>query len=349
MTQEPRSAARAAFMAGTAWAGATVAPLAGDASPRRYFRVTGGPSPAVLMDADPATGEDVRPFAALTAMLRARGLSAPSLLAADAAQGFLLIEDLGDDLFAHVCKRDPAREPQLYETAVDLLADLHGTPPPDIAPALPGLGVPAYPIPPYDAATLLREARLVTDWWTPLAAAPLPADALAEFDAMLLGVCASVEPCRDALVLRDYHAENLLWLPGRQGLARIGLLDYQDALRGHPAYDLISLTEDARRDVGPGLADALRDRYAQARGLDPTAFHEACAILAAQRNLKIVGIFARLAKRDGKRQYLRLIPRVWAHVQRDLAHPALAPLAALVARLIPEPTPARLAQAEAAA
>jgi aminoglycoside/choline kinase family phosphotransferase len=349
MTPDARSAARAVFLDSTDWRAAAVSPLAGDASPRRYFRLTGGPAPAVLMDADPATGEDVRPFAALTALLRARGLSAPALLAADAAAGFLLIEDLGDDLFVRVCARDTAAEPKLYETAVDLLASLHDTPPPAAAPALPEFGILACPIPPYDAATLLREARLVTDWWTPLAAVPLSPDALVEFDATLLAACASVEPCRDALVLRDYHAENLLWLPERRGLARIGLLDYQDALRGHPAYDLISLAEDARRDVGPGIADRLKARYAQARGLDASAFGEACAVLAAQRNLKIVGIFARLARRDRKRQYLRLIPRVWAHVQRDLAHPTLAPLAALVARLIPEPTPARLAQAEAAA
>jgi aminoglycoside/choline kinase family phosphotransferase len=149
-------------------------------------------------------------------------------------------------------------------------------------------------------------------------------------------------------VLRDYHAENLLWLPARTGLGRVGLLDYQDALRGHPVYDLISLVEDARRDVGPGIAARLKARYVAARGLDATEFGEACAVLAAQRNLKIVGIFARLARRDGKRQYLRLIPRVWAHLQRDLSHPALAPLAGLVAQMIPAPTPERLARAEAA-
>lgn len=344
-----RAAARAAFLDGTGWRGAAVAPLAGDASPRRYFRLRGGPAPAVLMDADPATGEDVRPFAALTALLRGLGLAAPEIHAADAAQGFLLLEDLGDALYARVCAAEPAAERALYEAAVDLLAALHAAPPPAEAPGLPAFGLPAVPIPPYDGAALLEEARLAVDWWAPLAGAPVPPEGLAEFDAALLAACAPVSAARSALVLRDYHAENLLWLPHRAGHARVGLLDYQDALRGHPAYDLISLTEDARRDLAPGLAAHLLARYAAAAGADPEALALAAAVLAAQRNLKIVGIFARLCRRDGKPRYLGLIPRVWAHLRRDLGHPALAPLRAVVDRWVPVPDPAALARAAAAA
>lgn len=339
-----RAEAQAAFLARSGWGHAAVAPLAGDASPRRYARVSGG---AVLMDADPATGEDVRPFAALTALLRGRGLSAPALLAADAEHGFLLLEDLSDALYARVCAADPGAEPTLYEAAVDLLASLHASPPPDTAPALPEFGIPAYPIPPYDGATLLREARLIVGWWTPAARAPLPADALAEFDALVTDACAPVAGARSALVLRDYHAENLLWLPERQGAARVGLLDYQDALFGHPAYDLVSLIADARRDMDPALGPRLVARYGAATGADPEALAREAAILSAQRNLKIVGIFARLCRRDGKPAYLRLIPRVWAHLHRDLSHPALAPLAAFVRRWVPVPDAAALARAAA--
>lgn len=345
--QGGRAAERAAFLSGTGWAGATVAPLAGDASPRRYLRLTGGPAPAVLMDADPATGEDVRPFAAVTALLRGAGLSAPEIFAADAAAGFLLLEDLGDALYARACAADPAAEPGLYEAAVDLLAALHASPLPAEAPGLPALGIPPLPLAPYDAAALLAEARLAVDWWAPLAGAPLPPDALAEFDALLTAACAPVAGSRTALVLRDYHAENLLWLPDRRGHARVGLLDYQDALVGHPAYDLISLIEDARRDLAPGLGERLMARYAAACGLDPAAFGAAAAVLAAQRNLKIVGIFARLCRRDGKPRYLSLIPRVWAHLQRDLAHPSLRDLLAFVGRWVPVPDAAALARAAA--
>lgn len=340
-----RDDARAAFLAATDWRAASVTPLAGDASPRRYFRLTGGPAPAMLMDADPATGENVVPFAALTALLLARGFSAPAIHSADGAHGFLLLEDLGDALYARACERDPAAEPALYEAAVDTLAALHAEPPPREAPA--ACGLPAYTIPPYDGRVLLAEARLVTDWWTPLARGPLSADALAEFDALLLGACAPVIDDRRALVLADYHAENLIWLPERRGAARVGLLDYQDALIGHPAYDLISLTEDARRDLGPGLAGRLVARYAAATGADRAALDLAAAVLAAQRNLKIVGIFARLCRRDGKPRYLDLIPRVWRHLKADLAHPQLAALAAFVDRHIPEPDAATLARAAA--
>ncbi len=345
-----RAAARAHFLRASGWGGARVAPLAGDASPRRYLRLTQGPggAGAVLMDADPATGEDVRPFAALTGWLRDEGFSAPALLAAEPAAGFLLLEDLGDALFSRVCAGEPAGEPALYAAAIDLLIALRGLTPPERVSAQ---GC-AHAVPPYDAPTLLREARLATDWWAQGSGAALSHDALAEFDALIGAACARVAQQAGALALRDFHAENLVWLPQRSGVARVGLLDYQDALRGAPAYDLVSLLEDARRDTAPALRAAMRARYrAAARAVDPgfdaEAFAADAAVLAAQRNLKIVGIFARLALRDGKPGYLALIPRVWAHLRRDLAHPALRALAAFVGARIPEPTPERLARLRA--
>jgi aminoglycoside/choline kinase family phosphotransferase len=345
-----RAAAAAAFLGRGAWGSAARAPLAGDASPRRYLRLTAASgATAVLMDADPATGEDVRPFAALTGALRARGFSAPRVLEADLDAGFLLLEDLGDALYARVCAADPAAETALYAAAVDLLGALHEAPPPAVA---TGAGA-AHPVPPYDAAVLLREARLAVDWWTAAAAAaPLSADAAAEYDALVLAACAGVEPDRRALVLRDYHAENLIWLPERTGVARVGLLDYQDALAGSPAYDLVSLLEDARRDTSADLRAAMTARYAAAaRERDPRfcaeGFAADAAALAAQRNLKIVGIFARLWLRDGKPAYLDLIPRVWSHLTRDLAAPGLAALRGFVARHVPEPDAAALARLRA--
>jgi aminoglycoside/choline kinase family phosphotransferase len=340
-----REAAKDAFLRAAGFGAAQRAPLAGDASARRYERVTGGPAPAVLMDAPPEAGEDVRPFAALTGWLRAQGFGAPEVFAADPEAGFLLLEDLGDGLYARLCAADPGAEATLYEAAVDLLLALRDVPPPTVA---EGAGC-AHRIPPYDTATLIREARLAVDWWAPAAHAPLSPDASAEYDARVAEACAMVSESRATLVLRDYHAENLVWAPQAAGLGRVRLLDYQDALAGHPAYDLISLLEDARRDTAPELRAAMTARYVGGAGADPSEFSAACAALAAQRNLKIVGIFGRLALRDRKPAYLSLIPRVWAHLMRDLSDPRLAPLAAFTARWIPEPTPERLAAAGARA
>ncbi|MGM0583680.1 MAG: aminoglycoside phosphotransferase family protein [Pseudomonadota bacterium] len=333
----PREERRAAFLSAAGWAQARARPLAGDASNRRYERLEDGPAGAraVLMDAPPERGEDVRPFAAITGLLRARGLSAPEILAADEAAGFLLLEDLGDALLARVCAAEPECERDLYLLAADLLAEVHA----ERAPEAAG----DHPILPYDAETLLREAMLVPDWYLPALGAG--SETLADdYAAEVARAVAPVAQARGALVLRDYHAENLLWLPERRGLARLGLLDYQDALRGHPAYDLISLTEDARRDTSPALREAVIRRYLEVTGAEPERFRAAAAILAAQRNLKILGIFARLCRRDGKPAYLDLMPRVWDHLMRDLAHPALSGLAALVRAHIPAPGPATLAR-----
>ncbi|MFO1107115.1 MAG: phosphotransferase [Amaricoccus sp.] len=332
----------AAFLAGAGWAGARRAALAGDASARRYERVTAGARRAILMDVPPESGLETRPFLAVTAWLRAHGLSAPAPLAADPAAGLVLLEDLGDALFARICEVEPGREPGLYEAAIDLLADLQALPPPrgDWTP------------PPYDLAVLLREIRLAAEWYLPAATGrAAPADAAPEFEALAAEALAPLLPASTVPIYRDYHAENLLWLPERAGHARIGLLDYQDMLIGHPAYDLVSLLEDARRDVAPGLRAAMIERYLARTGRERDPFIAAAHLLSAQRNLKILGLFARLCRRDGKPRYLDHLPRVWSYLQADLAHPALGPLAAWIARHLPPPDPAiraRIAAGEAA-
>jgi aminoglycoside/choline kinase family phosphotransferase len=309
-----RPAAIDAFLDAHGFGRATRAPLAGDASVRRYVRLTGGPRSAVLMDAPPAT-LDVRPFLEVAHWLRKRGLSAPEVIAADAAGGLVLLEDLGDDLFSRVLA-DRRIEPLLYRTAVDLLAILHQATP-DLA------------LPPYDDAWLVREAALLVEWYAP----DLGAAAAAEYLAIWRDLLPAARVGDDRFVYVDYHADNLLWLPARPGLARVGLLDFQDARLGPTAYDLVSLLEDARRDVDPGLADAMVQRYLNARpDLNADAFRAAYALLGAQRNAKILGLFTRLARRDGKPHYLDLLPRVRAHLTRDLRRPFLAPLRRWFAR-----------------
>ncbi len=333
-----RAARLDAFVAGGPWAGAAVAPLAGDASNRRYLRLTHPErGPAVLMDAPPERGEDVAPFLDVTERLRTAGYSAPQVLDADPDQGFLLLEDLGDRLFARHLEHAPQDETALYGAAVALLADLHRRPR-----AADGL-------PPYDLATLWREAALVTDWYLPGATGVQPdGDTVATYRALVETACEAPNRTPPVCVLRDYHAENLLWLPDHDGLARVGLLDYQDALAGHPAYDLVSLLEDARRDTSPALREAMTAEYLGLSGAEPQAFTQAYATLGAQRNLKILGIFARLWLRDGKPQYLDLMPRVWDHLQRDLTHPALSDLGAWVSEHVPPPDAATRAALRAA-
>jgi aminoglycoside/choline kinase family phosphotransferase len=349
MNLHDRNAEIAAFLGAAGWHMGAARPLAGDASNRRYLRLghdSARPA-AVLMDAPPERGEDVRPFVAVTHWLRQNGFSAPAIAAADTGRGFLLLEDLGDDLYTRLLAAAPRRETELYEAAVDLLAELAAIE----APAVLGPKDCRVVLPQYDGAVLTREAALIREWWMPAATGATPsADLGAEFDGLVAAATATVEPVRDVLVLRDYHADNLVWLPQRSGSARVGLLDYQDALAGHAAYDLVSLLEDARRDTSPELREAMIGRYLGRRcDVDPAAFRAAYAALGAQRNLKIVGIFARLAVRDAKPRYLDLIPRVWGHLMRDLSHPELVPLAGWVARHVPPPEPVTLARVAAVA
>lgn len=316
-----------AFLRTAGWNAADRTILAGDASNRSYDRLTHAKlGRAVLMNAPPEKGEDTAPFKAITEWLLSCGLSAPAILASDKKNGFLLLEDFGDDLFARLCKADPAMEFPLYSAAVDVLVSLKDhKPPKDLAP--------------YDSAVFLREAQLLTEWYLPAATGvQTTPEMAASFDQVILQSCGAVLNETYVTVLRDYHSENLLWLPDRDGVARVGLLDYQDALVGHPAYDLVSLLEDARRDTSAELRQAMYDRYVAASGLDAEAFETAYCVWGAQRNIKIVGIFARLCLRDKKQEYLRYLPRVWAHLQRDLEHPALADLREWIAAHVPEPT-----------
>lgn len=304
-----------AFLARHGWDGAAIAPLAGDASFRRYFRVNRGNATAVLMDAPPHL-EDSRPFLAIGKALDVMGFSAPQPLAVDLDAGLILLEDFGDDRVGPVLARDPSQERHIYEAAVDILAALHDHPAGNVAP---------YAIP-----ELLREARLFPDWY-------LPAVGVAEgsgYDTAWAPLWPAVLAGPRVLTLRDYHADNLMIID-RPGLRRLGLLDYQDALAGHPAYDLVSLLQDVRRQVSPELEAAMVDRYLAARSVDTVAFRTAYDILGAQRNIKILGVFTRLAVRDGKAAYLDFHPRLWELVTRNLGRPALAPVADWFAAHVP--------------
>ena len=296
--------AAAAFLETAGWGGARILPLAGDASFRRYFRVEHDAGRAVLMDAPPPQ-EDVGPFLAIARHLTNNGFRAPAILAEDRVTGLLLIEDLGDARMRETIDEDAGAELPLYEAAIDLLVALQQLPPADV--------------PPYDLAVLHREANLLIEWFCPAAGLDVDrAGYTAAWDRVLTQVDVA-----DVTVLRDYHAENIMLLEG----GALGLLDFQDALAGHRAYDLVSLLQDARRDVPESVEAAMLARFKVATGANAD-FDAAYAILGAQRNAKIIGIFTRLWQRDGKPRYLDLLPRVWNYLNRDLNHPALAPVKA---------------------
>lgn len=313
------------FIATTDWAGAVRKPLAGDASNRRYERLERGGETAVLMDAPREKGEDVRPFVRIARFLTAQGLSAPEILAQDEAHGFLLLEDLGDDLFARVIPRAPELEVPLYDAATDVLVALHRATPPE------GLAT-------YDTEVMLDMASLAYKWYL---GPTLGEDTAAEaaFRQAFAPVLEAHDSATRVLIQRDYHAENLLWLPQREGSARVGLLDFQDAMTGHPAYDLVSVLQDARRDVPLEIEAQMIRRYVAATGTDDAAFRAAYAVLGVQRNLRILGVFGRLCLVNGKPHYIDFIPRVWAFIIRNLRHPDLAPVAAMILNDLPAPTP----------
>lgn len=299
------------FLAQHGWEGAEIRPLAGDASFRRYFRIHKGDATAVLMDAPPEH-EDVGPFLGVAGHLLDRGFLPPRPLAVDRQRGLLLLEDFGDDRVGPVLQRQPEREREIYESAVDILAELTRTP----APA---------DIPPYNEAAMEREVALFTDWYAPAVGLndPDTDNYLRAWREAWRDVAAEVESS-PVLCLRDYHADNLMVLSGRREL---GLLDFQDALAGHRAYDLVSLLQDARRDVSRELEEEMLDRFVEASGVkDTDRFRAHYEVLGAQRNTKILGIFTRLWKRDGKPHYLPLQPRVWAYLERNLTHSALQPV-----------------------
>ena len=312
-----RAAEVAAFLERHGWGGARHSPLAGDASFRRYERLAQGERTAVLMHALPHD-EDVRPFLRIARHLRSLGLSAPAVVAEDAAAGLLLLEDLGEWTYTRMLA-EGGDEPALYALAVDVLIHLHRHPPGAAIPE--GTG-------PYDDARLLDESVLLTDWYLPsMLQGPTPAAVRRAFVEAWHAVFPLVHAQPRTLVLRDFHVDNLMWLADRDGIARCGLLDFQDALAGPAAYDLMSLLEDARRDVSEALARAMMDRYAAAfPDLDRSGFGTVFTVLAAQRHAKVIGIFTRLCIRDGKPGYLHHIPRLWRLLERALADPALAPV-----------------------
>ena len=346
-----RNKLAAEFISAQGWGAAARAPVAGDASSRRYERLEIDGQKAVLMDA-PVLGEGVtcpvgaddaartalgytavarlaganpHAFICLATELTRRGFSAPRILGADIENGFLLMEDLGVGRVAEDLQKAPALEAEIYGAAIDTLAAIYRS---SFMPDMNARGA-AWHVGDYDALALQAEADLFTDWYAPHFDSGLSADAQAEWTQLWGQAYEALDAHASGLTLRDFHVENIFYLPRREGTANIGLIDFQDALFAHPSYDLVSLLEDARRDVDPALIEPLIKRFCEGAGIkDDEKFRAAYAVQAAQRNAKILGIFVRLNTRDGKPHYLELIPRVAAHFCNDLSHPALAGLKA---------------------
>ena len=303
------------FLAQNGWEQAKLFPMAGDASARRYWRAQSGGKTAVVMD-DP-TGS-IPAFTSIAQHLSTIGLHPPVIWAQDPQIGLLLAEDLGDTVFSRAIKQDSGLEIPLYTAAADVLIHLRAQPLPK---SLQTYG-------PTEMAIAIQPAfdwyfRDPTEW----------ASVQRCFEAALT----RLSPQTSTLVLRDYHAENLIWQP-----PRVRLLDFQDAVAGHPAYDLVSLLQDARRNVSDDCAQNVLQYYLRQTCEDPTQFGAAYAIQGAQRNLRILGIFARLSRQMGKKHYVDLIPRVWSYLLENLSHPELFDLKSLLMPLLPSPRPDHL-------
>ncbi len=346
-----RMSALRGFLNNAGWGGSLRRHLQGDASSRSYERLLDGQRRAVLMnaprkpDGPPVKNglpysriahlaEDMVPFVAMAEGLRDIGLSTPEIEAVDLDQGFLIIEDLGADGVV----KDGAPIAERYMAAVDALALIHARP----RPATLGTPKGAYTLPPYDRDAMTIEVELLLDWYLPMKDARIPASEKYVFLQRWNELFDEVAAAPQTWVLRDYHSPNLIWLAGREGVERVGLIDFQDAVMGPAAYDVASLLQDARLTVPEELELQLLSRYAAARRADDPAFDMAAfarlyAIMGAQRATKILGIFARLDKRDGKPQYLAHLPRIWAYLQRCLAHPALAKVKRWVDDRVPPP------------
>ena len=306
------------FLGATRWEGAEIAPLVGDASFRRYFRIRRGEQSAMLMHAPPPH-EDPAPFLHVARWLNENGLRGPAIYRDDAARGWVLTEDFGDIRMKEWIDDHPDDEHDVYAKAIDALVRLHRLPP--------------GPFEPYDMAVYQREAALFLEWYCPAVGLTVDeAEWAKAWEEALSPLLARQDP--GVTVLRDYHAENIMLLEEGKLNGKQGLIDFQDALVGHPAYDLVSLLQDARRDVSQQLEHEMMGRYRAATEAGEH-FEGDYARLGAQRNAKIVGIFTRLYKRDGKPRYLGMIPRVWRAMEHDLAHEAMAPVAAWFADNIP--------------
>jgi aminoglycoside/choline kinase family phosphotransferase len=355
-----RDRQRRAFLTAAGLADAHAERMAGDASTRSYTRLhRQGAAPLILMDApktdeSPPCGRDDTPeqrqaagynalqrlaacridaFVGADLYLRALGLSAPEIVAFDVESGFAVLEDLGEDLFARRIEAGDPPKP-FYDAAIDLLVRLHAEPAPR---ELPVPGHAPWPLLTYDALALKTATDLLPAWLPKLAPGLTFSDeALADWDALWAPIHRRGEAGASVFAHRDYHAENLIWLDGRDGLARVGLLDFQDAVVAHPAWDLAALLQDARRDVALELEAAMLERYLDA-GLqgDRAAFLADYAALATLNNVRIVGIFARLIARDGKPRYRAFLPRMWRLLDRNLAHPDLAELKGWFDRHVP--------------
>ncbi len=323
MTERARAISE--FLAAAGWADAERRPLAADASFRRYERLWRDGASRVLMDAPPPR-ENVRAFHQIARTLIDLGLSAPRTFEVDEAAGLMLLEDFGDRTFTRALAED-VDEAALYRLAIDNLIALHRRWRP---------GSETTP-PAYDDARLVEEALLLPDWFLPaLRGAPTPEPLRAAYIEAWRAALVGARAVPDCLVLRDYHVDNLMHLEDREGIAACGLLDFQDAAIGPVAYDVVSLLEDARRDLGAGVAAEMLARYLDAfPELDRERFMESYAVLGAQRAAKIVGIFTRLSRRDEKDQYLHHIPRVWRYLTAGLEHSALAPVKAWFDREVP--------------
>jgi N-acetylmuramate 1-kinase len=328
------------FLAGAGFIDAKRQRMAGDASTRSYARLYRDGHPVILMNAPkrpdgPAIyngnsysaavhlAEDVKPFVAIDNGLRERGLSAPEILHADLDAGFLITEDFGPESFVEGDPPHPIAE--RYEAAIDTLALLHRDPLPDVLPLAPQL---TYSIPTFDLDAMLVEISLMLDWYLPDRGAAPPGAAREEFVTLWRELLTKTDSLPKTWVLRDFHSPNLIWLAERSGTSRVGIIDFQDAVLGPPAYDLVSLLQDARIDVPEPLELVLLTRYIKARhasdnAFEPASFAESYAIMSAQRNTRLLGTFARLNRRDGKPQYLRHQPRIWTYLTRSLAHPVL--------------------------
>ena len=349
-----RLAALRDFLDETGYAAARRLRMPGDASTRSYARLVRDERSVILMNAPkrpdgPAIfdgksysaavhlAEDVKPFVAMAQGLRAHGVSAPAILQADLMSGFLITEDLGSE--GVVEGTPPAPIVERYEAATDLLARLHGEALPSRLPIAPHLD---HEIPRFDIDAMLVEVSLLLDWYLPDRGVEVSAALRDEFLALWRAVLVKPTTATPTWTLRDYHSPNLLWLADREGSARVGVVDFQDTVMGPPAYDVVSLLQDARVDVPEALELALLTRYVKARhaadpSFEPAAFAESYAVMSAQRNTRILGTFARLNRRDGKPHYLAHQPRIWTYLTRALAHPALEDHRAWFTAHVPPP------------
>jgi len=347
------------FIKGAGWAAAKIDPVPGDASTRRYFRLSLGDEKAVLMDAPKEAeapnepegasiadrkalgynatarlaGPDPAAFACIDNALVIRGFSAPKILAADVELGFLLLEDFGNAVYARVIEADPSLERPLYEAAIDCLGEIYRS----SIPQRLNWQDASWRVREYDETALLAETDLFLDWYAPDAGLEITDTLRDEFYGLFRESFSCLEAQAPGLVLRDFHAENLFWLPKRNSVSKVGLIDFQDALFCHPAYDVMSLVTDIRRDVSPDLKEILIERFCEAAKIrDRDSFRAAYAVLSVQRGTKLLGFPVRADLKFGKPQYRALLPRVKRHLIDDLSHPAVAPIQAWYKSHLPE-------------